>query len=48
MKKGGSLVDLRCDNCKEPIRSKQPHGGDVDYYEHEDKIYCERCSRNIK
>ena len=44
MKKQGSLVDLRCDKCKEPIRSKLPHAGDVDYYEHEGEVYCKPCS----
>jgi hypothetical protein len=45
MKKRGSLVDLVCDECKEPIRSVLPHGGDVNYYEHEGRVYCESCSK---
>ena len=45
MKKCGSLVDLVCDECKQPIRSTLPHAGDVDYYEDNGKVYCESCSK---
>ena len=48
MKETGALLDYaKCSKCNGSINSEFQHGGYVEYYMEDDKIYCKKCADKL-